>query len=215
MQGESASSFPPWSSMISIRSCFLSTCRPFWTPSLCQNPSRPNLWTPNLSRPSLWTPVLGRRVFRGFVIRGRRGRAGRLLGVIRHIPARSLELHRRSGDHQGDRSATVRAFLHVGIGKLLDLFKTVMALLALVLVKWHGLPEMQSGSRAASRFGRATVRPWGEAGVPTLRSTAQTNPGFSLGSVSFQLSDPVSPLLILGIAPISVNSWTGCRRCSQ
>jgi hypothetical protein len=40
----------------------------------------------------------------------------------------------------------------VGIGKLLDLFKAVMALLALVLVKWHGLPEMQSWPRAASKI---------------------------------------------------------------
>jgi hypothetical protein len=27
------------------------------------------------------------------------------------------------------------------IGEFLDLFKTVVALLALVFVKWHGLPE--------------------------------------------------------------------------
>jgi hypothetical protein len=30
------------------------------------------------------------------------------------------------------------------IGELLDLLKTVMALLALVLVKWHGIPEIRT-----------------------------------------------------------------------
>jgi hypothetical protein len=44
----------------------------------------------------------------------------------------------------------------VGIGKLLDALEAMMALLALVFVKWHGLPETllkQAGkTRVSSRI---------------------------------------------------------------
>jgi hypothetical protein len=47
----------------------------------------------------------------------------------------------RRGDHLLDGAAALGAFLDMGIGKFLDALEAVMALLALVFVKWHGLPE--------------------------------------------------------------------------
>jgi hypothetical protein len=40
----------------------------------------------------------------------------------------------------------------MGIGKFLDAFKAVMALLTLVFVKWHGLPETLQRASQASAF---------------------------------------------------------------
>src|SRR5581483_9920640 len=66
------------------------------------------------------------------------GSMGRVLAVIGHIPAGALELHRWRRYDLLHQPAALRAFLHMWVGELLDLLKAVMALLALVLVKWHG-----------------------------------------------------------------------------
>ncbi len=65
----------------------------------------------------------------------------RLLGVIGDVPSRALELDGRSGDYLLDGAAALGAFLDMRIGEFLDALEAVMALLALVFVKWHGLPE--------------------------------------------------------------------------
>src|SRR5262249_21302244 len=72
-------------------------------------------------------------------ITARRRRRRRLLRVVRHIPSRSLELHGGGRDRLLDRAATLRTFLHEGIRKFLDALKPVVALLAHIFVKWHGV----------------------------------------------------------------------------
>jgi len=57
-----------------------------------------------------------------------------------------------SRDHLFDRAATIRALLQMAIGKFLDPLKPVMTFLALVLVKWHGLPNNR---RRSLVFGRS------------------------------------------------------------
>jgi hypothetical protein len=62
-------------------------------------------------------------------------------------------LDRGGGDHLLDGTAALRAFFDVGVGKFLDALEAVMALLALVFVKWHGLPETllkKTGETSAS-----------------------------------------------------------------
>ena len=50
-------------------------------------------------------------------------------------------MYRRSGDHLFNGATALGTFLDVRVGKLLDALEAVMALLALVFVKWHGLPK--------------------------------------------------------------------------
>src|SRR5690348_5619035 len=60
------------------------------------------------------------------------------LGVVGYVPPRTLELHGGSRNYLLHSAPALRTFLHVRIGELLDFLKSMMALLALVLVKWHG-----------------------------------------------------------------------------
>src|SRR4029077_12531222 len=64
-------------------------------------------------------------------------RRGRFRGIIGYIPACALELDRWSGDQFLQRAATLRADRLRCCAKTLNLFKTMLALLALVLVKRH------------------------------------------------------------------------------
>ncbi len=61
------------------------------------------------------------------------------IGVIRDVPAGSFELHGRCGDHLLYAPAALGALLDHLVGKLLNFFEAVTALLALIFVKWHGL----------------------------------------------------------------------------
>ena len=62
----------------------------------------------------------------------------RLVGVVGDVPARSFELHGGRGNHLLDPASALRALLDHLVGKLLDFFEAVTALLALIFVKWHG-----------------------------------------------------------------------------
>jgi len=88
--------------------------------------------------------VLRSRILRGIALavgirlrlRFRSARA--LLGVVGHVPARSLELHGGRGDHLLDLAAAFRALLHHRVRKSLDALKAMTAFLALIFVKGHG-----------------------------------------------------------------------------
>jgi hypothetical protein len=66
-----------------------------------------------------------------------------LLGVIRHVPARSFELHSRRGNHLLDFAPALRTFLHHRVRKALDALKAMAAFLALVFVEWHEHPKLR------------------------------------------------------------------------
>src|SRR3954454_7193135 len=67
-----------------------------------------------------------------------RSRRLRLFGVVGHVPARAFELHGRRGDGLFHATSAFGAFLDELVGKFLDLFEEMAALLTLIFVKWHG-----------------------------------------------------------------------------
>lgn len=82
---------------------------------------------------------LARRTLRWRIIfRAFAAAAGAGFRVVGHIPAGAFELHGRCGEQLLHRSAALRTLLHLRIRELLDLFKGVFALLALIFVKGHG-----------------------------------------------------------------------------
>jgi hypothetical protein len=62
----------------------------------------------------------------------------RFVGVVGHVPARSLELHSGRGNHLLDAAAAFRTFLEHLVGKLLNFLELMTALFALIFVKRHG-----------------------------------------------------------------------------
>src|SRR5664280_3837995 len=68
-------------------------------------------------------------------IAARRGGAGRLLGVVAHVPPGTLELEGRRREHLLQLASAMRADGHGRVGKLLDPLHQAMALFALVFVK--------------------------------------------------------------------------------
>lgn len=65
----------------------------------------------------------------------------RLVGVVGHVPARSLELDGGRGDHLLDASAAFRTLLEHLVGKLLNFLELMTALFALIFVKRHGFRD--------------------------------------------------------------------------
>lgn len=63
----------------------------------------------------------------------------RFIGVVGDVPARPFELYGGRGNHLLYPAPAYRALLYHLVGKLLDFFKAVTALLALIFVKWHEL----------------------------------------------------------------------------
>ena len=68
-------------------------------------------------------------------IAARRAGAGRLLGIVAHVPPGTFELEGRRREHLLQLATAVRADGHGRIGELLDPLRQAMALLALVFVK--------------------------------------------------------------------------------
>lgn len=65
----------------------------------------------------------------------------RLIGVIGHVPSRSLELNRGRRDHLLDAAAAFRTLLKHLVRKLLDFLELMTALFALIFVKRHGFRD--------------------------------------------------------------------------
>jgi len=61
----------------------------------------------------------------------------RLIRVVGDVPARSLKLHRRRGNHLLHASSALGTLLDHPVGKFLYLFEAMTALLALIFVKRH------------------------------------------------------------------------------
>ncbi len=61
--------------------------------------------------------------------------------VVGYIPTRAFELHRGRAEKTFGCPAAVRALLDWFVRKLLDALEAVLALLALVFVEWHFVPE--------------------------------------------------------------------------
>src|SRR5260370_21644391 len=56
---------------------------------------------------------------------------------VGYVPATAFELNGRRGEQLLHRTAAFRTLLHQRIGKLLDLFKAVLTLFALIFVERH------------------------------------------------------------------------------
>ena len=65
----------------------------------------------------------------------------RFVGVVGHVPARSLELDGGRGDHLLDAAAAFRTLLEHLVGKLLNFLELMTALFALIFVKRHGFRD--------------------------------------------------------------------------
>ena len=76
----------------------------------------------------------------------------RFLGVVGYVPAGAFELHGGRGDGLLDRAAAFRAFLDGLVGKLLDLFEAMAALLTLIFVKWHVFETVEGKLADSFRF---------------------------------------------------------------
>ena len=71
---------------------------------------------------------------------GRRGRPGgssALLRVIRHVPARTFELHGWSGNYLLDETAALGTLPQLLIGEFADLFEAMSAFRAQVFIVGH------------------------------------------------------------------------------
>ena len=68
------------------------------------------------------------------------------VGVVGDVPARAFELESGGGNHLFDPAAALRALLDHPVGKLLDFFEAMAALLAFVFVKGHGCETVVRGN---------------------------------------------------------------------